>query len=114
MRRPLAISNKHYYRPPRNTTRGAAPRIHQHCSAGCKKTPGKCSTMQVSGCLPELIGHEGIARKLLSMHWTIKSFEESKFTLLTSDRPVCMTSGIDDDRCTVFIPLAPRLAFFAS
>lgn len=54
-----------------------------------------------------------VCRLLASMHWHVRRFDENCFPLLTSDRPILMTNGLDVPRGQLVIPMSPSLAFFA-
>lgn len=63
--------------------------------------------------LPRLIDNANIGQELINYKWFTLDFPESRFSLLTSDRPLVLTTGLKKERCVVALPLGPRLAFFA-
>lgn len=51
---------------------------------------------------------------LNAMRWSIVTFNGSRHSLLTSDRPVCRTNGIDRPDGHVVLPVGPTQVFIAA
>ena len=51
---------------------------------------------------------------LNAMHWSIVTFSAAPHALITSDRPVCMTNGIDRPDGHVALPVGPTQVFLAA
>ncbi len=60
--------------------------------------------------LPRVLKFDGV-RKIKELVWHTLEFPESCDTLLSSDRPLVLSGGIDDPDSIVAIPLGPRNAF---
>lgn len=63
--------------------------------------------------LPGIVTHEPTALELLKMRWWTHRVADSAPSLLTCDRPVYLSHGVQDAQCLVAVPLSPRDAFFA-
>jgi len=64
--------------------------------------------------MPQLIDSRNVGQLIFEFHWWTVDFTASRVSLLTSDRPLVMTNGLQKERCVIALPLSPRLAFFAS
>ena len=64
--------------------------------------------------LPRLIDHEQIGTHLVNMQWAVVDLTWSEHTLLTCDRPIVRTHGLDDHRALWLFPLGPRHLFVAA
>ncbi|MBV8466752.1 MAG: DUF4238 domain-containing protein [Burkholderiales bacterium] len=64
--------------------------------------------------LPAIIDNKEYGNRLINMSWWVSSFAASSVDLLTSDSPLIIDPILDDARCVIALPLAPRMAFFAA
>lgn len=64
--------------------------------------------------LVNIIGSKRVAGKLAAMKWVTRDILDTKHTLLTSDRPVVMTNGLDRSDGHIVLPIAPRKLFIAA
>jgi hypothetical protein len=64
--------------------------------------------------LPDLLNHPPVAEKIFEMYWWSHHFKGATVDLLTSDRPLIIVPGLDDNHCVMVLPLTPHLAFFAT
>lgn len=64
--------------------------------------------------LPSLIDNPKIGNEIINFKWFTSEFSQSQFSLLASDRPLVMTTGLQRAGCVIALPLGPRLAFFAA
>jgi hypothetical protein len=64
--------------------------------------------------LVNIIGSKRVAKKLATMKWVTKDILGTKHTLLTSDRPVVMTNGLDRSDAHIVLPISPRKLFIAA
>jgi hypothetical protein len=67
-----------------------------------------------SNFLMETIANERVGPTILNMHWTRHDLKDSKFLLLTSDRPVVMPLGLGDERAYIALPVSPSILFVAA
>ena len=61
--------------------------------------------------MPQLIDSRNVGQLIFEFHWWTVDFTASRVSLLTSDRPLVMTNGLQKERCVIALPLSPRLAF---
>jgi hypothetical protein len=64
--------------------------------------------------LQRVIDSEVTGRGINSMRWTVLHQPYPKHLLLTSDRPVIMTNGLDKPNSQLFIPISPHHVFVAT
>jgi len=64
--------------------------------------------------LLNIIESEMVRDKIMSMQWHLGYFNNLKHKLLTSDRPLVMTSGIDHPDSPFVMPIAPTHIFIAT
>jgi hypothetical protein len=64
--------------------------------------------------LPGVIQHPKFSGAIIRMKWVRVDLSTAKDELLTSDQPLVMTAGLDDQRCIIAFPLHPRFAFVAT
>jgi Protein of unknown function (DUF4238) len=74
----------------------------------------KPSTIPAPYVLPHLIGSKRMAREITSFLWETRSVNTAKHSMLTSDRPVIMTNGLNQPDAHIALPISPRLLFIAS
>jgi len=63
--------------------------------------------------LPRLIDQPALLARLVEFEWAWGHLEADGLTLLTSDRPVVFSKGLEDPACIVALPLSPTVAAFA-
>lgn len=61
--------------------------------------------------LINIIGSKRVTKKLVSMKWVTKTVRTARHSLLTSDRPVVMTNGLDRDDAHIVLPISPTKLF---
>ena len=64
--------------------------------------------------LPGVIEHRPPVEAIIQMRWMTVGTADEFPDLLTSDRPVYMSHGVNDDRCFIVVPMSPRFMFFAT
>jgi hypothetical protein len=64
--------------------------------------------------LQQVIDSDVTGRGINSMRWMVLHDPHPKHFLLTSDRPVVMTNGLDKPDGQLFIPISPRQVFVAT
>jgi hypothetical protein len=64
--------------------------------------------------LMSIIQSDRVREKIMGMQWHVARFHNTRFPLLTSDRPIVMTNGITYDNSHIVMPLSPRHIFFAA
>jgi Protein of unknown function (DUF4238) len=67
-----------------------------------------------SNFLMETIANERVGPTIFDMHWTRHVLKNSKFQLLTSDRPIIMPLGLGDPRAYIVLPVSPTVVFVAA
>lgn len=58
--------------------------------------------------------HDGIGQIINNMRWKVLDFEGCGFPLLTSDRPVWMTTTLADTDAFIMMPIGPTRLFLAT
>jgi hypothetical protein len=61
-----------------------------------------------------IIGNSRAVPDIAAMPWVCVDVSQSKFSLLTSDRPLVMSHGLADPLCYLALPLSPHKLFVAS
>jgi Protein of unknown function (DUF4238) len=64
--------------------------------------------------LMKTIANERVGPTIFDMHWTRHVLKNSKFQLLTSDRPIIMPWGLGDPRACIVLPVSPTVVFVAA
>jgi hypothetical protein len=67
-----------------------------------------------SNLLMKTIANERLGQPIFGMHWTRHDLKNSKFQLLTSDRPFIMPLGLGDPRAYIALPVSPTVLFVAA
>src|SRR5262249_41018510 len=67
-----------------------------------------------SNFLMKTIANERVGSTIFNMHWTRHVLKNSKFQLLTSDRPIIMPLGLGDPRASIVLPVSPSVVFVAA
>lgn len=62
----------------------------------------------------KLMDHPRVCQTISSMHWLTLKLPEGEVPLLTSDRPVWMTSSLGEEDALILMPLGPRQLFVAA
>lgn len=64
--------------------------------------------------MPTVVARDETLNKLLSMSWLIRDLRAASVSLLTSDRPLFCSGGIDDTECLLALPVSPTKVFLAA
>lgn len=64
--------------------------------------------------LAHIIDNENIGPIVNAMRWHVVSLEGSRFSLLTSDRPLDRPFGLGDPEAFIALPIGPKRLFFAA
>jgi hypothetical protein len=64
--------------------------------------------------LQKVIDNPDLGNRINNMRWTVLKADSPKFTLLTSDRPVLITNGLQHDHSQLILPISPLHVFFAT
>jgi Protein of unknown function (DUF4238) len=67
-----------------------------------------------SNFLMETIANKRVGPTIFDMHWTRHVLKNSKFQLLTSDRPIIMPLGLGNPRAYIVLPVSPTVVFVAA
>jgi class 3 adenylate cyclase len=76
-------------------------------------THAKLTTLLADGVTPAISEHGG-RNGILSLRWGRIHFMESRYTLLTSDRPLDMPYGLQSQDSYIVLPIGPRTIFTAT
>ncbi len=93
-----------------NRPEGAPERVDDYLSALDPHEEDKLALGIARRCLD----HSGIGQIINNMHWNVLDFEGSGVPLLTTDRPVWMTTTIADPESFLMIPIGPTRLFVAT
>jgi hypothetical protein len=63
--------------------------------------------------LPGIVTHQRTGNEIIRMHWVVGSYGATP-DILTCDRPVYFSHGLDNTDCVIALPLSPYAIFFAS
>jgi hypothetical protein len=63
--------------------------------------------------LEEIIDNVLVGPAIVKMRWTRVSVAGSEIPLLTSDRPLDMPVGLENDKAYIVLPIGPHLLFVA-
>ncbi|HLJ01271.1 MAG TPA: DUF4238 domain-containing protein [Bradyrhizobium sp.] len=64
--------------------------------------------------IADVIANGPAVPDIAAMYWTCVDVSHSKFSLLTSDRPLVLSSGLADPSCLLVLPLSPHKLFLSS
>jgi len=64
--------------------------------------------------LLDILSSKRVVRALATLKWVTKNVDSADHTLLTSDRPVIITNGIDRPDAHIVLPISPRKLFIAA
>ena len=64
--------------------------------------------------LQKVIDNPDLGNRINNMRWKVLKAQSSKFTLLTSDRPVLITNGLAYEHSQLILPISPFHVFFAT
>jgi len=64
--------------------------------------------------LPGLIDHEGLGQHIMNMYWGTLDVSHASHSLLTGDRPVVFTHGLQESNAVLLFPLSPSALFIAT
>jgi hypothetical protein len=76
-------------------------------------SPNPAGRLQIR-LMQQIIDSEISGRGLNSLRWTVLHDPHPKHLLLTSDRPVVVTNGLDKPNSQLLIPISPRHVFVAT
>jgi hypothetical protein len=74
--------------------------------------PGYIDNIAVAQ-IPKIISRSDVLQDILAMSWFTVAFKEASNPLMTSDRPLIMTAGLQNADCIIALPLSLRCGFFA-
>jgi Protein of unknown function (DUF4238) len=77
------------------------------------RRPGVAS-ISASDMLAEIINDHRACPDVFDMHWTVCDLSQSRYALLTSDRPIVMPLGLADRRAYIALPIGPSKLFIAA
>lgn len=63
--------------------------------------------------LQDVIDNVTVGKFINAMRWSIVTVSNPEYSFLTSDRPVCMTNGIDHPKGYIILPVGPAQMFVA-
>jgi uncharacterized protein DUF4238 len=63
--------------------------------------------------LPGIVTHQAIGNEIIRMHWVVGTYGATP-DILTCDRPLYLSPGVNDPKCVIALPLSPCAIFFAS
>ncbi len=78
-----------------------------------KRDPGAAGK-SAANMIADIIGNSRAVPDIAAMPWMCVDVRQSKFSLLTSDRPLVMSAGLADPLCYLALPLSPHQLFVAS
>jgi hypothetical protein len=64
--------------------------------------------------LPGIVTHQATGNELIRMHWGVLGSNSGNLDMLTCDRPLYLSHGVNDPKCVIALPLSPRAIFLAS
>jgi hypothetical protein len=62
----------------------------------------------------DLVDSRAVGERVANAHWYLKRLRREHGSLLLSDRPLVRTHGLDHQASTWFLPLSPKVGFFAT
>jgi hypothetical protein len=62
--------------------------------------------------LPGIVAHQATGNEIIRMRWVVGSYATPD--ILTCDRPLYLSHGVNDPRCVIALPLSPCAILFAS
>jgi hypothetical protein len=64
--------------------------------------------------LPALVTHQATGNEIIRMRWGVLESSGANPDILTCDRPLFLSHGVNDLKCLIALPLSPRALFLAS
>jgi hypothetical protein len=64
--------------------------------------------------LPGIVTHQATGNEIIRMHWGVLGGSGAAPDILTCDRPLYLSQGVNDPKCVIALPLSPRAIFLAS
>jgi hypothetical protein len=64
--------------------------------------------------LPGIVTHQATGNEIIRMHWGVLGSSGANPDILTCDRPLYFSHGVNDPKCIIALPLSPRAIFLAS
>jgi hypothetical protein len=62
----------------------------------------------------DLVDSQEVGERILNAYWHVKRLRAGHGSLTLGDRPLVRTHGLDHPAATWFLPLSPKVAFFAT
>ena len=62
----------------------------------------------------DIIDNDRVCPTIFDMRWIVADLPKSKYELLTSDRPLVRSRGLDDPQAFIALPISPRKLWIAS
>jgi len=66
------------------------------------------------GIFQNLVNNPNIGNRIIKMKWWLWDFSEVNHDLLIADHPCIFTSGIDDPRLIMALPISPKVVFMTT
>ena len=64
--------------------------------------------------LPGIVTHQATGNEIIRMHWGVLGSSGANPDILTCDRPLFLSHGINDPQCMIALPVSPHAIFLAS
>jgi hypothetical protein len=64
--------------------------------------------------IQDLVDSREVGQRVLNAHWYVKRLRSNHGSFMLSDRPLIRVHGLDHEAATWFLPLSPKLGFFAT
>ena len=64
--------------------------------------------------IQQLVDSKEVGERLVNAHWHLRRLKREHGSFVLSDRPLVRIAGLDHPAATWFLPLAPKLGFFAA
>jgi hypothetical protein len=78
-----------------------------------KRNPGAAGK-SFANMITDVIANSRAVPDIVAMPWVVIDVSKSKFSLLTSDRPLVLSTSLADPLCYIALPLSPEKLFVAS
>ena len=72
------------------------------------------ASMDAAGMLVDIIDNDRVGPTIFGMKWILVDLPDSKYELLTSDRPLVRPMGFDNPQAYLVLPLSPRKLWLAA
>jgi hypothetical protein len=81
--------------------------------ADARRQPG-AAEVHATNFLAELIDNDRLGPTIFEMHWAVLDMKRSKFSVLTSDRPIYMPLPLGQKDAYILLPISPTKYFVAT